>query len=296
MRHHKLPKIFEWIFLLTVVTVLYQNSVSVSAAQEQAPSLLQTVSAEVRAEEQTADDDFWPPHLIQSVSEQDIYEGMLSLGFLESPVLETEDCQSAFENVKDCVVLIHMGNAYGSGLVWQLTEDEIVIATNAHVLAYWDDTDSFVWFSQGYYADAAVIGTSGQYDVGFLSVPRDQLAYEELESLHYVSADEAVYDGLEPGAQLFCVGAGSEAGDLEFHEGTVGDTWKYIDGFGNDMLYGHGFAKAGMSGGGTFDGYGHLIGMICGGTQQDETASVPLPSMIAAYKEITGDDISGEGI
>jgi hypothetical protein len=62
------------------------------------------------------------------------------------------------------------------------------------------------------------------------------------------------------------------------------------------MLYGHGFAKAGMSGGGTFDGYGHLIGMICGGTQQNETASVPLPSIIAAYKEIMGDYISGEGI
>jgi hypothetical protein len=281
---------------LLAITVLYQSSVSASAAQKQEPSLLQTVLAEVQAEEQTADDVFLPPHLIQSVTEQDIYESMFSLGFLESPVLEAEDCQKAFENVKDCVVRIQMGNAYGSGLVWQLTDDEIVIATNAHVLAYWDDTDSFVWFLQGYSADAAVLGTSGQYDVGFLSVSRDQFTYEELETLHYVSADEAVYDGLQPGEPLFCVGAGHETGDLEFHEGTVGDTWKYIDSFGNDMLYGHGFAKAGMSGGGTFDGYGHLIGMICGGTQQNETASVPLPSIIAAYKEIMGDYISGEGI
>jgi hypothetical protein len=281
---------------LLAITVLYQSSVSASAAQKQEPSLLQTVLAEVQAEEQTADDVFLPPHLIQSVTEQDIYESMFSLGFLESPVLEAEDCQKAFENVKDCVVRIQMGNAYGSGLVWQLTDDEIVIATNAHVLAYWDEADSFVYFLQGYYADAAVIGTSGQYDVGFLSVPRDQLTYEELETLHYVCADEGIYDCLEPGAQLFCVGAGSEEGALEFHEGMIGDTWKYIDSFGNDMLYGHGFAKAGMSGGGTFDGYGHLIGMICGGTQQNETASVPLPSIIEAYKEIMGDDISGEGI
>jgi hypothetical protein len=281
---------------LLAITVLYQSSVSASAAQKQEPSLLQTVLAEVQAEEQTADDVFLPPHLIQSVTEQDIYESMFSLGFLESPVLEAEDCQKAFENVKDCVVRIQMGNAYGSGLVWQLTDDEIVIVTNAHVLAYWDDTDSFVWFLQGYSADAAVLGTSGQYDVGFLGVSRDQFTYEELETLHYVSADEAVYDGLQLGEPLFCVGAGHETGDLEFHEGTVGDTWKYIDSFGNDMLYGHGFAKAGMSGGGTFDGYGHLIGMICGGTQQNETASVPLPSIIEAYKEIMGDDISGEGI
>jgi hypothetical protein len=230
-----------------------------------------------------------PPHLIQTVTEQDIYESMLSLGFLESPLSETEDCQNAFENVKECVVRIHMGNAYGSGLVWQLDSDMVTIATNAHVLEYWDDADSFVYFLQGYFADATVLGTSEQYDVGFLGVSRDNFTYEELETLHYVCADEDVYDSLQPGDPLFCVGSGHEVGDLEFHEGTVGDIWKYIEDFENNMLYGHGFAKAGMSGGGTFDGYGHLIGMICGGTQQNETASVPLPSIIAAYKEIMGD-------
>ena len=44
-----------------------------------------------------------PPHLIQSVTEQDLYEGMVCLGMLECPVLQEADCEKAFENVKDCV-------------------------------------------------------------------------------------------------------------------------------------------------------------------------------------------------
>ena len=41
-----------------------------------------------------------------------------------------------------------------------------------------------------------------------------------------------------------------------------------------------------MSGGGVFDGYGHLIGMITGGTQRNEIAAVPLPSLMEAWEEV----------
>ena len=54
------------------------------------------------------------------------------------------------------------------------------------------------------------------------------------------------------------------------------------------MLYGHGFARAGMSGGGIFDGYGNLIGMVTGGTLQNEIAGVPLTDLMEVYEEIKG--------
>ena len=108
-----------------------------------------------------------PPHLIQSVTEQDLYEGMVCLGMLECPVLQEADCEKAFENVKDCVVRVIMGNAYGSGIIWKLTPDKVVIATNRHVLDYWRDLDGYVYFPQGYYVDACILGVSGRQDVGF---------------------------------------------------------------------------------------------------------------------------------
>ncbi len=226
------------------------------------------------------------PHLIQTVTEQDIYEGMLELGFMKTPVLETEDCAKAYENVKNCVVRVQMGNAHGSGIVWEITPETIVIATNKHVLEYWRDEDSYVYFTLGYYADAVILGVSEEYDVGFLKIDSRQFNYEELKQLRSARIDEEIYVNLNEGDTMFAVDSGASADEARYFEATVGDTHRYIEDFEAYMLYGHGFAKEGMSGGGAFDGYGYLIGMTTGGTYQNETASVPLPDIMEAYEEI----------
>lgn len=227
------------------------------------------------------------PHLIQTVTEQDIYEGMLALGYLETPVLKANDCERAYENVKDCVVRIQMGNAYGSGIIWELSQETIVIATNRHVLDYWREENSFVHFPQGFDVDAEVLGTSKMLDVGFVIVDCGQFTYEELQKIRYARVDEAVYDSLGQGTEMFLVDAGSMENEAQYYVGTVEDPYRYIADFDAYMLYGYGLAKAGMSGGGAFDGRGFLIGMTTGGTMQNETASVPLPDIIAAYGEVS---------
>ncbi|MCM1122790.1 MAG: serine protease [Eubacterium sp.] len=226
------------------------------------------------------------PRLIQTVTEQDIYEGMLALDFLKTPVLEKEDCAAAYENVKNCVVRVQMGNAHGSGIIWEMTQEAIIVATNRHVLEYWKYNNSYVYFAQGYYADAAILGVSKQYDVGFLRIDNAQFTYEELEKFRSVRKDEEVYVGLREGDAMFSVDSASGTDEARYFEATVGDPHKYIEDFGAYMLYGHGFAKEGMSGGGAFDGRGYLIGMTTGGTYQNETASVPLPDIVEAYKTV----------
>ena len=71
-----------------------------------------------------------------------------------------------------------------------------------------------------------------------------------------------------------------------FFKGSIGDMWRYIEEFGAYMIYGYGYARAGMSGGGTFDAKGNFVGMISGGTAESETASVPLICIEEAYAEI----------
>ena len=44
----------------------------------------------------------------------------------------------------------------------------------------------------------------------------------------------------------------------------------------------------GMSGGGMFDGCGRLIGLLTGGTYQNEIAGVPVTQVLEAYWEVTG--------
>lgn len=230
-----------------------------------------------------------PPHLIQSVSEEDIYEGLLALGLLHNPVLEEPDLQAACENVKGSVVRIDMGKAYGSGVIFRLTAEGAVIATNRHVLAYWREETGVVRFPAGYYACARVLGSSGNCDVGFLLVEEEEIGREAFLELRSVCADAGVYAGLQREDAVFCLGAGREADETICQEAVVEDTGRYIETFGGEMLYGHGFAKEGMSGGGIFDDCGHLVGLLAGGTYQNEIAGVPVDQVIEAYREITGD-------
>ncbi len=226
------------------------------------------------------------PHLIQTVTDREIYEGALALGLMLTPVLDEEDCAKAYENVKSCVVRIQMGNAHGSGIIWELAPERIIVATNRHVLEYWDDVDSYIHFQQGYDTDAELLGVSEQYDVGFLAVDNRQFTYDELGALRCARKDERVYEELRPGDAMFLVNSASGTEDAHFYEATVGEIRRYIADFDAYMLYGHGFAKTGMSGGGTFDGCGYLIAMTTGGTLRNETAGVPLPQLVEAYSEV----------
>lgn len=238
------------------------------------------------------------PHLIQTVTEQDIFEGMLSLGLLECSVLETNDCEAAYENVKDCIVQLHMRSAYGSGVIWEITPEQIIIVTNKHVLEYWEDEISYVQFPQGYFTGAEILAVSEEYDIGFLAVSNREFTYQELEQIRYVHYDTECYKALHTGEDMFCVGAADVEENTPdyslnlrdraviFYQGSIADTWRYIDDFEEYMLYGYGYAREGMSGGGSFDGKGNLIGIISGATMNGETASVPLPLILVAYEEI----------
>ena len=230
-----------------------------------------------------------PPHLIQTVSEQDIFEGMLALGYLETPVLETQDCDKAYENVKNCVVRIQMGNAHGSGIIWEISSERIVIVTNKHVLDYWSEENGYVHFPQGFDMDAQFIGTSEHYDVGFVAVYSSQFTCEELQELRCARVSQNAYEGIKQGDVMFLVDSGSVEEDGRYYVGTVGEPYQYIDDLDAYMLYAHCFAKTGMSGGGTFDGYGFLIGMTTAGTAQNESASVPVQHIDLAYEEVVED-------
>lgn len=229
------------------------------------------------------------PHLIQTVNGQDIYEGMLALDLLTCPVLKEPDADAAYEKVKNSVVRLDMGAAYGSGIIFCLTADAVIIATNRHVLEYWDASEGVVWFPQGYYADAAVLGSAGESDVGFLRVEGSELGVDTLMTLRSVCIDAPSFEDGETQIAGFCVGTDRRDAEAVFHEAVLEREERYIDFFQEEMLYGHGFAREGMSGGGIFDCYGRLLGLLTGGTHQNEIAGVPAAKVEAAYREVVGE-------
>lgn len=247
----------------------------------------------------TAKEEDESPHLIQTVSDRDIYEGMAELVMLDTPLTEREDIREACENIKSCVVRIEMDGAYGSGLVWKLGGSEILIVSNRHVLDFWQDATGSVCFAQGAAAQAELLGCSAMYDIGFLRIDTGQLDGEQLCRLRqvntawYPGTDESALEQEDcapyapyPGQKVLHIGSGREQGSRLVYDAVIEDLAFYIPDFEQDMIYCKGYAREGMSGGGTFDGFGHFIGMLSGGTDEGETVSIPVWAIEEAYEEI----------
>ena len=234
---------------------------------------------------------------------------MLEHNLLVTDQLTYESTSEAFENIRPSVVQIHVGSTYGGGSIWKIGSDDIEIITNRHVIqnfaaqAQTDVNSNYVTFFDGEAARVELIGVSAQYDVGLVKVPVSELTEAELCSLRSVRIDEAAWQKVAEGTTLFCVhsqdimrngpdddlvvadGTGTGIADQSYI-GVVSDTSAYIEDLGQNMMYCMCYAQAGMSGGGMFDAYGNLIGMVTGGTQQNETVSVSLPDILAACSEI----------
>ena len=225
--------------------------------------------------------------LIQTTTFQDQYEGMVRYGGTALHALEEADVISAYENVKTGIVQINAGNLYGSGVIWEMNEKEIVIISNKHLLEDWGEDGSIIFWN-GRTSGGKLLKLSQKYDLGFLKVEVNDLGYEELISLKEVKREDTAYSRLKAGDVIFTAGSADGAGENMYEASVASPSW-YIEEFDSYMLYGFGFAKPGMSGGGTFDAYGNFVGMLSGGTGGDETVSLPVTAILEEYGEPAGE-------
>lgn len=227
--------------------------------------------------------------LIQTTTFRDEYEGMVSYGGTYIRALDYADIEEAYERVKSGIVKINTSRLHGSGVIWELNEAEIVIASSAHLLTDWD-TDSYIMFGNGTIVSGEIMLLSESYDLGFLKIGIDELTYEELVGCRQVGREVIAYETLQDGDAVFSVGS-SDGVALDRYEATVASAHWYIKEFDSYMLYCFGYAKPGMSGGGTFDTYGNFLGMLSGGTGGGETVSLPVTVMKKEYEDMKKNDM-----
>lgn len=209
----------------------------------------------------------WGGHLIQTTDYHDEYCGALRLGLLETVALQEADVDSVAQKVAPCIVRIHCGDSVGSGIVVALTEENVVLVSNTHLLQNSASCD--VDFYQGFSADGEVVAYSEQYDMAFAKVPLQNIPIQQWENLRYANqnVDE---DLLQDGDAVVQVGSSREpAGD--YYIGGILEKKKYVPDYGMEMMKTGCQAYVGMSGGGVFDNRGHLIGMITAGDMTQET-------------------------
>lgn len=214
------------------------------------------------------------PPLIQATTLEEDYRAITNLGLAFTPLLQEEDFEQTFQNVLRSCVRLQANGHYGSGSIYLLREDEIIIVSNQHLLQYWDE-ESFVTLSNGAVESGTVTGISGEADVGFLSVPTQRFSWQELLELGNVRPLEDEAESLQSGSRLLLVDMASDAFRPVMKQGEIISPRTYLADFGMEMLYGTGDALPGMSGSGVFDGCGNYLGMLTGATMQGEIAAVP---------------------
>lgn len=226
------------------------------------------------------------PPLIQATTLEEDYRIRLRLNLTGTPRVPEADRQEAFEKVLSSCVRIQVEGHYGSGSIYKMTEQEVVIATNRHVLQYWNE-DSYVTFMNGASVPGRLLGVSDTADVGFVAVSVQEIGYELIWFLHTVRCMEPGETGaLEQGDAYFAVNMSSRGQAPVCCEGVVVEPQIWLDAFQMPMLLGKGEAVPGMSGGGIFDLHGSYLGMVTGGTEEGITAAVPVDAVAAAYEEI----------
>lgn len=211
------------------------------------------------------------PPLIQATTQEEDYRAMAGLGLAFTPLLPEKDPDQVFENILCSCVRIQVQGHYGSGSIFLMKEDEIIIVTNRHLLEYWNE-DSFVTFFNGRTASGTVLKICGEADLGFLSVRTHSFSWQELLELRNV---RPLKEEAQQGEELLLIDMAADPYAPEKKQGELISPAMYLEDFGMEMLYGTGQGRPGMSGSGIFDGYGNYLGMLTGATWQGEIAAVP---------------------
>jgi len=226
----------------------------------------------------TASQDVLGP-LIQTMTQQDEYEGLLHLGFLDTKMLDQQDIQKAYVQIQPAVVGIYAENYHGSGVIYQMEDERLIIASCKHLLRY-DETPE-ITFIDGFSMEGKLIYLSDQADLGFVMLESREIPIDTIKEIKKVSINEQAYTELKKDSLIFHVGSVAKtAGSM--YEGVILDTWKFFPEFNTFMIHSKCLGEPGMSGGGSFDAKGNYIGMILGG-KGEETVSLPLKIIIEEW-------------
>ncbi len=197
-----------------------------------------------------------------------------------SPLIEVENPEQ--ENMADmlqrtsagAMVKIVAQELSGSGVIYRICEDKLVVVTAGHIL---EQARGEVWltFFDDFVVESLEYVVSGNADLAFVKVEIEEIPQEHLQKYYCVNTDKESFDALKGGDGIIAMGSKSEAaGDA--YEGRLVESWIYVEDFAQYMMLARVEVYPGMSGGGLFDMQGHFLGILCGTDEDGETAVVPL--------------------
>ena len=211
----------------------------------------------------------------------------------DAGVMEEDDLEAALDYMRPALVQLYHerdnGYSAGSGYIMEITEDTVYICSNRHVAEKYDNWD--VFFYDGTRVDGEHLGSSEGYDVGVVTVRREDIPEELQEQLMTVHIDKSYWNRLDDQ----CLELGLERVDREggIMHVTTGNLIKVKQLFSWYDRREHTEVTVelehGDSGSAILDGRGNLISMAYAySTEPTRYWCVPLDGILECYEEITG--------
>lgn len=211
----------------------------------------------------------------------------------DAGALEEADLETALDYIRPALVQLYheRSNGYsaGSGYIMEITEDTVYICSNRHVTEKYDNWD--VFFYDGTRVDGEHLGSSEEYDVGVVTVKREDIPEELQEQLMTVHIDKSYWNRLDDQTvELGLERVDREGGILHVTTGSLIKVKQYFEWYDRkDHTEVTVVLEHGDSGSAIMDGHGNLISMAYAySTDPIRYWCIPLDGILDCYEEITG--------
>lgn len=195
------------------------------------------------------------------------------------------------EELRPCVLQVFCGDYRGSGLVWEITGEEVTVISSGHLLKNGETCE--VLCREGIYYVARVERVLENCDVGFAVIPAEMLKEDGVELREaspcgrgreeLVQGEElAVYGSMDRVAGNFVKGYLIEAEEEMQFDGYESAQKLMLGG----IVQNAGTVDAGMSGSGVFDRQGKLLGILVGGDGETGFAAVPVWEILSECRSV----------
>lgn len=195
---------------------------------------------------------------------------------------EITDDEKSQPNLQQCVFQVQTDTQLGSGVLWEMREDEWIVVTAAHVVKGLSEADLYL-VKDDRILQAEVAEVNG-LDLAFLTVNTTSVEEAMAEKYSPISISA---DSVQEKEAVLAAGY-NPYGELCQYEGKVMDDWIYVEDFDNYMLLCDCPAQAGMSGGAVVTAEGCLAGLICGENKEGTLAVLPIGVIKSEYQIFQG--------
>ena len=172
------------------------------------------------------------------------------------------------------MVRIEVDGYLGSGVIYREEVGQLLILTAAHLLEN-AAADALLTFADGWQT------TSGDYecfelaDFAVVRFEAESIPAEHRANYLCANVDKDAFDAVRTGDGCIVMGCRNGVA-AEAYEGSVLDSWIFMEDYGQYMIWARAEGMPGMSGGGLFDSRGHFLGILSGTDGEGELAAVPL--------------------